>query len=137
CGFWNTQPLSRAKGSWTFMDHSRAGVMIDRPDKQGYVNFVELGGGRLGYDYAAGSTAGYAYYWYIYDTRQLGQVARGVRKPSDVAPYLIHRDRMVGRLVTGACFDASKRKLYVIKMQSYKPGFESEPLVHVYHIRKG
>ena len=136
-GFWNTQPVSRAKGTWAMGDQCRAGVMIDLPDKQGYIGFVKLGTGRMGYDYAAGTTAGKAYYWYFYDTRHLGQVARGDRKPENALPYLVHRDRMVGGLPTGAYFDPQSRNLYVIKMQSYKSGLENFPLVHVYHIKKG
>ena len=32
--------------------------------------------------------------------------------------------------------DEEERKLYVIRMQAYKPGLELHPLVHVYHVRK-
>jgi hypothetical protein len=137
CTYWKDQPRNRTEGVWTFMDHCRAGVLIDLPDVQGYVAFVKLGTGRLGYDYGAGYNAGEAQAWYLYDTRQLGQVARGDRGSDDVEPYQMRIERGMGGWATGACFDEKRRKLYVIRMKSYKPGLELHPLIHVYHLKKG
>ena len=138
CGYWNNQPRYRGPGggTWTYCDWCRSGVMIDHGDKQGYIAFVKLGTGRLGYDYGSITNAVEAHYWYFYDTRQMGQVARGVRETGHLVPYLTHVDVGMGGIVTGAVFDDEIRKLFVIRMQSYKSGVEWYPLVHVYHLEK-
>jgi len=136
CGYWNEQPRSRAKGTWTYDDHCRSGVMIDLEDKQGYITFPRLGTGRLGYDYGSINRAGTVQYWYFYDTRHLGQAARGEREAGEMLPYEVRIDRGMGDMVSGACFDAENRKLYLIRMYAYRAGTEFHPLIHVYHIKK-
>ena len=135
-GFWDDPAKSRTQGTWTLCDHCHSGVFIDLPDRQGYIAFAKLGTGRLGYDYGAITNAGEAQHWYFYDTRTLGEVARGTRKSGAVAPYLMQPDPGMGGMASGACFDAEERKLYVIRMQSYAVGREFHPLVHVYQIKK-
>jgi hypothetical protein len=135
-GFWSDPPHGREVGTWTYGDHCRAGVLIDLPDRQGFIAFAKLGTGRLGYDYGAITNAGEAQYWYFYDARHLGEVAKGARKGDAVVPYLTKPDAGMGGIATGACFDEEERKLYVIRMQSYPVGREHHPLVHVYRVKK-
>ncbi len=135
-GFWNDAAESRTLGTWTYCDHTRGGVLIDLADRHGYIAFVKLGTGRLGYDYGAITNAGEAQYWYFYDTRQLGEVAKGAQKSGALAPYLMHSDAGMGGAVSGACFDEEQRKLYVLRMHAHAVGRESHPLVHVYQIKQ-
>ena len=135
CSFWNDQPASRAAGKWTYCDHCRAGVLIDLPDRQAFVAFAKLGTGRLGYDYGAITNAGEAQYWYLYDTRALGEGAKGARKAA-VAPYLTHPDPGMGGTTTGACFDEDERTLYVLRTNAHPVGREFHPLVHAYRVKK-
>jgi hypothetical protein len=136
CDFWYESAKSRNRGTWTFCDHTRCGVLIDLADKQGYVAFVKLGTGRLGYDYGKITNAGESQFWYFYDTRQLGEVAKGSRKSGALEPYVIHPDAGMGGQVTGAYFDEEQRRLYVFRMHCYAAGREMHPLVHVYQIKK-
>jgi len=136
CGFWNDAAESREFGTWTFRDFTKSGVLIDLPDRQGYVAFTQLGTGRLGYDYGATTNAGEAQYWYFYDTRELGAVAQGKRKSGTLVPYLMQPDPGMGGMVTGAYFDEGERKLYVIRMYANPIGTEHHPLVHVYRVKK-
>ncbi len=136
CTFWNDQPKSRTTGMWSYCDHCRAGVFIDLADAQGYIAFAKLGTGRLGYDYGTITNAGESQYWYFYDTRQLGEVAKNSRKSGSVTPYQVKQDTDMGGMVTGAVFDDEERKLYVLRMSAYAVGREFHPLVHVYNVKK-
>ncbi|AMV26434.1 hypothetical protein VT84_18695 [Gemmata sp. SH-PL17] len=136
CGFWNDQPKSRAAGAWTYCDHTRAGVLIDLADKQGYIAFAKLGTGRLGYDYGHIGNAGEAQYWYFYDARALGETAKGARKIGATAPYLMQPDAEMKGMAFGACFDEEARTLYVMRCAAYPVGREMHPLVHVYRVKK-
>ena len=135
-GYWHDPPKSREVGQWTLCDYCHSGILIDLADKQGYIAFAKLGTGRLGYDYGAVTNAGEAQYWYFYDTRQLGEVAKGKQKAGSVMPYLTKLDEGMGGMASGACFDEDERKLYVIRMQAYPVGREYHPLVHVYRVKK-
>jgi len=53
-----------------------------------------------------------------------------------VMPYRMQADNGMGGLVTGACFDETTRRLYLIRMQAYPVGREFHPLVHVYQVGK-
>lgn len=136
CGFWNDQPKSRAAGTWTYCDYCRAGVLIDLADKQGYIAFAKLGTGRLGYDYGHIGNAGEAQHWYFYDTRSLGETAKGTRKIGTTAPYLTQHDAAMNGTAFGACFDDEERTLYVMRGAAYPMGREFHPLVHVYRVKK-
>ena len=50
---WYNAPKGPNEGSWTMDDWCRSGVMIDLPEKHGYLAFVKLANGRIGYDYGA------------------------------------------------------------------------------------
>jgi len=136
CGFWADQPRSRKLGTWAFTDYCHSDILIDLPDGQAYIAFAKLGTGRLGYDYGAITNAGEAQYWYFYDTRQLGEVAKGSMKSGTVMPYLMHPDPGMGGMASGACFDEAERKLYLIRMYGHTVGREIHPLVHVYQVKK-
>jgi hypothetical protein len=132
--FWADHPKSRAAGTWTLCDWNRAGVLIDLADVQGYLAFPSLGTGRLGYDYGAISQAGTSQYWYYHDTRELGAVAQKKREVGTVMPYRMQEDPDMGGLATGAWFDETTRRLYLLRIRAYRVDREFHPLVHVYQI---
>ncbi|MDY3551676.1 NBR1-Ig-like domain-containing protein [Gemmata sp. JC717] len=136
CAFWSEQPTSRAAGAWTYCDHCRAGVLIDLADKQGYIAFAKLGTGRLGYDYGHIGNAGEAQYWYFYDSRSLGETAKGARPVGVTGPYLMRADTGMVGTAYGACFDEETRTLYVMRGGAYQVGREMHPLVHAYRVKK-
>ncbi|NQT37204.1 MAG: hypothetical protein HQ581_06930 [Planctomycetes bacterium] len=136
CGFWSDQPDGPDKGTWTYDDWCRAGTFIDTPAAHGYVAFVRLGTGRLGYDFGAITSAGTSQYWYFYDPKQLGEAARGQKQPWQTTPSSTARvNYPLGRTVTGACFDARTRRLFLCVTWAYPEGKESYPVVHVYKAR--
>jgi len=136
CGFWADPPENAGSGYWTFDDCCHSGVFIDLPDSHAYIAFVRLGTGRMGYDYGAIRSAGSAQYWYFYNPRDLGDVAKGARKPGSVVPYLMAKDSDgMGGTATGSCFDAGERKLYLVRTGCYRVGTEAHPLVHVYKVK--
>ncbi|NQT52977.1 hypothetical protein HQ576_13045, partial [bacterium] len=136
CGFWSDQPESPAKGTWTYDDWCRAGAFVDAPAGKAYVAFVRLGTGRLGYDFGTITSAGASQYWYFYDPRSLGEAAKGERKPWQVEPNSVTKvNYPLGRTVTGACYDARTRRLYLCVTWAYPNGRESYPVVHVYRVR--
>ncbi len=133
CTFWSDPPESPGKGAWSFDDWCRAGVMIDTPAAHGYVAFVRLGTGRLGYDFGAITSAGESQHWYFYDPREMGEAATGRKQPWQNLPCSMTRVAYpLGRRVTGACFDDQTGRLYLCVKEAYAAGKESYPVVHVY-----
>lgn len=140
-GFWNDPPESPTQGRWAFDDWCRSGVFIDLPDKHGYIAFVKLGTGRIGYDYGSITSGGTSHYWYFYNPRDLGDAARGRKKPN-LLPHSMTKVAYPGNkggpvsAICGACFDPDEKLLYL-----YKPfGFvlsrtEQPPLIHVYRVK--
>jgi hypothetical protein len=136
CGFWNDQPRDLKHGTWSYDDWCRAGVFIETPSAHGYVAFVRLGTGRLGYDFGAITSAGSAEWWYCYDPLDLGTVAVGRRQPWPLVPVSMTKvSYPLGRTVTGACFDEQARLLYVCLSWAYPDGVENYPIVHAYRVR--
>ncbi|MBN2477011.1 MAG: hypothetical protein JXB62_20555 [Pirellulales bacterium] len=148
CSWGGQAPESPAKGSWTMDDWARAGVLIDLPDKHGLLVLAFLGTGRIGYDYGAIRSAGHACCWYFYDPKDLGEVARGDRKPWEVVPHSlaavdyprgIREGSPWGSTPgdpTGCCFDAPTRRLYVYQRFCIDNGArELFPCVHVYRVK--
>ena len=136
CGYWGDQPESPARGTWTYDDWCRAGAFIDAPRGQAYVAFVRLGTGRMGYDFGTITSAGASQAWYFYDPGHLGEAAKGRRKPWQTVPSSMAPVRYpIGRTVTGACFDARTRRLYLCVSWAYPDGMESYPVIHVYGVR--
>jgi hypothetical protein len=152
---WYKVPDGPSRGWWTMDDMCRSGVLIDLPDKHGYIAFVRLATGRIGYDYAAIGSAGACHSWYIYDPKDLGEAAKGTQKPSEIVPYSMTRvsypdqgERVLQRAqeqgqphasglappVNGCCFDAEERLLYVLKPCAVEVGKEHHPCVHVYRV---
>jgi len=124
-GWMGKQPESPAKGTCGSGDLVRSGIYIDTPTRHGFLAFYFLQMGRLGYDYGAATAAGYAHWWYFYDPKDLGAVAKGLKKPGQVMP----RSRTNVRLpptgsrsylsrITGSCFDPETKLLYVHAMLS-------------------
>ena len=136
CGFWNNDPPSRSEGKWTFNDECRAGAFIDAPSTRAYVAFVCLGTGRLGYDFGAITHAGTSQYWYFYDPAELGDAAKGQKKPMEIAPVSMAKVAYpLGGAVTGACYDAEKRLLYVCTAGAFASGREVYPIIHAYKVK--
>ena len=143
-GFWYQVPESPGQGSWTMDDWCRAGVFIDLPDRCGYLAFVKLGTGRIGYDYGGIYSAGAADWWYFYRPRDLGELAKGTRKLGTVLPYstakvsypIAPRGMAQPNLpVTGACFDAEEKLLYLYKPGAFPVAPERHACVHVYRVK--
>ncbi len=128
------QPDSPTKGYCTGSDLARNAIFIDTPHKHGLIVFYRLQLGRIGYDYGAVTAAGNAQWWYFYDPKDLGGVAKGKIKPGTVKPRT--RERMLlsdgtplpGSLVTGSCYDAQEKLLYV-----YGPS--SGRCIHAYRLK--
>ena len=136
CGYWGDQPETPTKGTWTYDDWCRAGAFIHSPSAHAYVAFVRLGTGRMGYDFGSITSAGASQNWYFYDPKDLGDAATGRRKPWQTVPGSVARVRYpLGRAVTGACYDARTRRLYLCLSWAYPVGRESYPVVHVYRVR--
>jgi len=137
CGYWGDQPETPERGAWTYDDSCRAGAFIDAPAGHAYVAFVRLGTGRLGYDFGRITSAGTSQYWYFYDPSHLGEGAMGRRKPREIVPASMAKVRYpLGRTVTGACYDAQARRLYLCVTWAYPNGRESYPAIHVYRVRQ-
>ena len=155
---WYDKPKGPNQGAWTMDDWCRAGVFIDLPEKHGYVAFVKLANGRIGYDYGAIGATGASHWWYFYDPADLGRVAQGRTKPCEVLPHerakvsypgqgdqglrqaqeqdTVHVGGVAG-CVTGACFDEREKLLYVCKPCSIRVGMELHPVVNVYKVGEG
>jgi hypothetical protein len=100
------------------------------------VAFARLGTGRLGYDYGTITSAATSQYWYFYNPKSLGEAAKGERDPWQVTPSSMTKvEYPLGRTVTGACYDARTRRLYLCVSWAYPNGRESYPAVHVYRFR--
>lgn len=153
---WYDMPKGPDQGSWTMDDLCRSGVLIDLPEKHGYIAFVKLANGRIGYDYGAIGATGASHWWYFYDPRDLGEAAKGLKKPAQVVPHGMARVSYAGQgeeairqaqergmvhvggiagIVSGACFDDQERLLYVCKLCSIRVGLELHPCVHVYRVK--
>ena len=92
--------------------------------------------------------AGHVNAWYFYDPEDLGAVAKGLRKPWEVLPDSWTRTvyprgiregtawgSRVGD-VTGACFDAEAKLLYIDQRFTIDNGSrELFPAIHVYRVR--
>jgi len=85
--FWYDMPEGPKQGFWTMDDWCRSGVFIDLPEKHGYLAFVKLANGRIGYDYGAIGATGASHWWYFYDPQNLGKAAKGLKKPSQIVPH--------------------------------------------------
>ena len=143
-GFWHRVPDGPTEGSWTMDDWCRSGVFIDLGDRQGYIAFVKLGTGRIGYDYGGIYSAGSADWWYFYRPDDLGAIAKGTRKLGTVLPcsmttvsYPIAPRGMAppNQPVTGACFDAEEKLLYLYKPGAFPAPPERHACVHVYRVK--
>jgi hypothetical protein len=153
---WHNVPAGPKDGSWTMDDWCRSGLLIDLPDKHGYIAFVRLATGRIGYDYGAIGAAGGCHWWYVYDPKDLGAVAEGRKKPGQVLPHSMTQvtypdagRRILERLqaqgavhasgllppVTGSCFDERERTLYLLKPCAVEAGMEFHPCVHAYRVK--
>ena len=141
CGWGGDPPKSRYEGTWTMEDKVPSGVFIDLPKVHGFVAFVSLGTGRMGYDYGAIHSAGRTNWWYSYDPAELGKAAKGERKSAGIPPFAM--ERVVYPLgsktatktspVTGACFDPADRLLYLLKQRSID---RRNPAVHAYRVKE-
>jgi hypothetical protein len=112
------QPDSPTRGYCTGSDLVRNAIFIDTPHKHGVLVFYRLQLGRIGYDYGAVTAAGNAQWWYFYDPKDLGGVAKGTIKPGAVVPRTRERvllpdgSPLPGSPVTGSCYDAETKLLY-------------------------
>jgi hypothetical protein len=153
---WYDVPQGPNQGSWTMDDWCRSGVFVDLPEKHGYIAFVKLANGRIGYDYGAIGATRASQWWYFYDPKDLGEAAKGLKKPGEIVPHsmakvlypgqgeqelqqaqergTVHVGGIAGS-VTGACFDEQEKRLYVCKLCSIRVGMELHPRVNVYRVK--
>ncbi len=129
------QPDSPTRGYCGSADLVRNGIFIETPRKHGFIAFYQLQMGRIGYDYGSVTAAGYAHWWYFYDPKDLGAVARGLKKPGQVVPRSRTRVALPGgrsvsalSLITGSCFDEEEKLLYVY-------GVLSKGCIHAYRVK--
>lgn len=144
-GYWNTQPTSSDRGVWGAWDDSRAGVMVYLADVRGFIAFANLGTGRQGYDYAAGTWAGNEIDLYLYDPDEMGDGAGGSGSHA-LVPYERVRDLFpldvglgtvaLGSPFRGVCIDEGNRLIYVARSGAYSTGVEWAPLIHVFYIEE-
>jgi hypothetical protein len=136
-GYWDEPfPASPWEGWWTYNDICHAGVFIDLPDKKGYLAFVELVVGRIGYDYGGYNTDGHEEDgWYFYSLDDLGQAALGNIVPDSIKPKSMATVTypLGGGPVQGACFDEEERMMYLYTQWSLDNG---RPIVHAYRIKE-
>jgi len=129
-GYWDTQPTAPWEGWWAGVDLCRAGVLIDLPDKKGYMAFAYQGIGRLGYDFGGYNADGkYQHCWYFYDLEDLGNAASGNSDPTTLLPVRFYEINypIEGDFISGACFDEDTRNLYL---------YSVKPVIHVYHLKE-
>jgi len=153
---WYDVPKGPNSGYWTMDDWCRSGVFVDLPEKHAYIAFVKLANGRIGYDYGAIGATGASHWWYFYDPQDLGEAAKGLKKPTKIVPHgmakvsypgqgeealrqaqergTVHVGGIAGG-VTGACFDEQERLLYLCKLCSIRVGLELHPCVNVYRVK--
>ena len=133
---WYDVPKGPDQGSWTMDDWCRSGVLIDLPEKHGYIAFVKLANGRIGYDYGAigasgepatGGTSTARRTWGTWrrDRRSRGRLVpcsiTRVRYPGEGEQILqpaqeegeAHASGLVPPVV-GSCFDEGESLLYVL-----------------------
>jgi hypothetical protein len=138
--FWNDQPASRKKGFWTAFDSCRSAVFVELKHVAGYISFISLGTGRVGYDNGAGTAAGGALWWYIYSAADFAEMSEGKTDPFLIPVATISEksfDPGPASLLgsdSGACFDAENQLLYVVRSQAYLDGKEYFPIVNVYRV---
>jgi len=140
CDWGGDPPKSRYEGTWTMRDTVPAGVFIDLPKVHGFIAFVSLGTGRMGYDYGTITCAGRTNWWYSYDPAELGKAAKGERSSAGIPPFAMERvvypletrELTNSAPVTGACFDPADRLLYLLKQRSIGGRY---PAVHVYRVK--
>ena len=134
-GWMGKQPDSPTRGYCGSGDLVRNGIFIDTPTKHGFIAFYLQQMGRVGYDYGAGTAAGYANWWYFYDPKDMGAVAKGLKKPGQVVPRSRTNVTLAGGLplsylsyIAGSCFDEEENLLYVY-------GVLSKGSIHAYRVK--
>ena len=119
---------------WQPVDRRPHRLFVDTPRRHGLIVFYHLQTGRIGYDYGAVTAAGREHWWYFYDPKDLAAVAKGRRKPGQVMPHSRRPVTLPGGLplaaspITGSCFDAERKLLYV-----YGP--LSRGCIHAYRLK--
>jgi len=141
-GWGGKPPASPTRGAWTMEDWVRSGVFIDLPKRHGYIAFVSLGTGRIGYDYGHITCAGRTDWWYIYNPDEMGEVATGKKKPWEVLPHtrtkVLYPLAAKGRSrkpvpVYGSCYDEADRLVYIFKGRWIDNRW---PCIHAYRVRR-
>jgi len=126
------QPDSPTKGYYTCSDLVRNGIFINTPKKHGFIAFVHLQMGRIGYDYGSGTSGGAVQCWYCYDPKELGAVAQGRSKPGQSLPQArtnVPLPGGTGGFITGSCFDEETSLLYLYNV-------EGHGCIHAYRLKE-
>lgn len=143
---WGRGPDSR--GYWAPGDTVEgAAVWIDEPSRHGLLYFAELNTGRIAYEFGGLQADGHRPYWYVYDPKDLAEVASGRREPWQVGPADVtpveypatgeSQDASTGaaRRVAGAAYDRASHTLFVEVLNGFQGDGEQFPLIHAYRLR--
>jgi hypothetical protein len=146
-GPWNP---SGKTGYWTSSDIISGGaVWINLPDKHGILFIGKIGQGNVWYEKSERHAERGRYEWFVYDPKDLIEVASREKEQWQVQPKvewtdstlpLAKQDRTgwngdgVGQ-VNGVTFDARTDRLYVLASGAWKGEVELYPMVYVYRVR--
>ena len=133
---WDTEPIND-QGYWTAADSIEgAAVWIDSLDRHGLIFFATLGQGEICYCDGGIHAESYSSYWYIYDPKDLAEVAQDKIQPWQPSPSsLTEVTYPAGVRVTGAVFDEQEEILYLYVYGAYTDGGEAYPLVYAYKLK--
>jgi hypothetical protein len=127
-------------GYWGWYDEIfGAAVWIDLPDKHGLLMASNMGHGRQWYEKSDRHTERLDVWWWVYDPRDLAQVAMGKKQPWEPKPKfwkMDYKPRQERAMTTGLAFDPDTRTLFVMAPYSVKSDVEFFPIVHGYRVKK-
>jgi hypothetical protein len=136
---WSPNPKNGV-GFWGLYDEIfGACVWIDLPDKHGLLYASNMGHGRVWYEVSERWAERLEIWWWIYNPKDLADVALGKKQPHEPRPKfwkVDYQPRQHRPENTGLAFDPETRTLFVIAQQTMKDGLEYFPVVHGYRIKK-
>ncbi len=137
-------------GYWSWTDWVWQGaVWVDTPEVHGLLVLPTLGNGRTWYETSTLHAERASHWWYVYDPNDLGAVARGTRQTWQVQAKNTWRadypNVALGgwrdepfQMVTGACFEATSKRVFVAVRHAWRDGNPNftGTTVYGYQIRK-
>ncbi len=137
-------------GRWTWSDMLYgAAAWIDMPAVHGLLFLSKMGQGRVRYENATTKADRGVYEWFVYDPRDLADVAQGRKAEDQIQPVARWADPALplspldvagwegdgeGQ-VTGATFDPVDNRLYVLTGATWHSHSEWHPQISVFQLR--